>query len=335
VSFATDKTSEDDRSQSTYKEVWSARWTPACEIELVENALLGDSIEIAAVRRFQERLEKVTAVRDAAEAARKAVECDLPDATAMALAKVQMLAVDDGDFVGIAGAAIELGHLARYKDVRKVDTEPLKPLVGQLFLRASLMAPSAARCAEDAAKSVGGALANVQAVALLGEEAAGPLDEDRFTRALDAIADDELASSHVAGVSCALLLERGLISDDVLDQRIARRICPGADPGDGAGFFEGLATRNRYALLSRKSLWARMSEFIESLDDDAFRRAVVALRRAFAAFEAGEARRIVEILSAVWGGGAKELALAVETKVDEAELQALQSDLEGLEDLDL
>src|SRR5262249_2916875 len=131
--------------------VWKARWTPNCEIELVENALRGDSIEIAAVRRFQEDLAEVTSVGKAATIARRAVECDLPDAMSAALAKVQALAVDDADFVGIAGAGVELTHLARYKDVRKIDVEPLRPLVAQLFLRAVLMAPEAARCADDAA----------------------------------------------------------------------------------------------------------------------------------------------------------------------------------------
>jgi hypothetical protein len=334
IGFATDKTSDDDRASSTYKEVWRARWTPTCEIELVENALRGDSIEIAAVRKLDEELAAITAVGAAAALARRSVECDLPDAMASALRQVQTLAVDDADFLGIAGAAVELTHLARYKDVRRVDVEPLKPLVAQLFLRALLMAPEAARCSEEAGRPVGRALAEVQQVAMLREGEAG-IDVDRWTRALDAIADDELADAHVAGVACALLLERGVISDETLDRRVAKRLSPGADPGQGAGFFEGLATRNRYALLSRKTLWTTMSDFIESLDDDAFRRAVVALRRAFGKFEVGEARQIATILGEAWGGGVAALLQAVETKVDEAELATLTSDLEGLEDLDL
>jgi hypothetical protein len=76
-----------------------------------------------------------------------------------------------------------------------------------------------------------------------------------------------------------------------------------------------------------------MSAFVESLDDDAFKRAVVALRRAFGGFDTSEARRIADILAEVWGGGLKELVKAIETKVDDAELSALQSDLEGLDDL--
>lgn len=335
VNFAKDITTDDDRANSTYKEVWKARWTPNCEIELVENALRGDSVEIAAVRLFQEKLAESASVHEAAMLARRAVECDLPDAMAAALARVSALAVDDADFVEIAGAAVELAQLTRYRDVRKFDVTPLRPLVAQLCLRGTLLAPAAARCSEDAASAVGRGLANVQSAILLGEEGDGDLDPERFRRALDAIADDDLAAAHVAGVACALLLERGQLADDVLDRRVAKRLCPGSDPGQGAGFFEGLATRNRYALLSKKTLWTAMSAFIEALDDDDFRRAVVALRRAFAAFEVSEARRIATILSEVWGGGGAALIQAIETKVDEAELSALQSDLEGLEDLDL
>lgn len=335
VSFASDETSDDDRSQSTYKEVWKARWTPSSEIELVENALRGDSIEMAAARKLSEEIDAVTGVGQAAEMAKRSVVCDLPDATAAALAKVQALAVDDNDFIGVASAALELTHLARYKDVRKIDVAPLKPLIAQLFLRATLMAPEASRCADDASKAIGKALSHVQEVAALGDDGGGDIEMSRWARALDVIADDEVANTHVAGVACALLLERGLITDEVLDRRVAKRISPGADPGQGAGFFEGLATRNRYALLSRKTLWTKMSEFIESLDDDAFRRAVVALRRAFAGFESGEARKIATILSDVWQGGGAALLQAIETKVDDAEIAALQSDLEGLEDLDL
>lgn len=334
IGFAEDKTSDSDREQSTYKEVWKARWQPSCEIELVENALRGDSIEIAAVRKLDEDTAAITAVGAAATLARRAVECDLPDAMVAALARVQALAVDDADFAGIAGAAVELTHLARYKDVRRVDVTPLRPLVAQLFLRAVLMAPETARCSEEAGRRVGTALAGVQQVAMLAEDDAG-IDVDRWTRSLDGIADDELADAHVAGVACALLLERGVITDEVLDRRVAKRISPGADPGQGAGFFEGLATRNRYALLSRKTLWSALSAFIESLDDDAFRRAVVALRRAFAKFEMGEARKIATIVGEAWGGGGAALVQAIETKVDEAELATLTSDLEGLEDLDL
>lgn len=332
VGFAENVTSAEDREQSTYKERWKARWTPDCEIQLVENALLGDTVELAAARKVGEMLDAVADVHGAAALSRAAVECDLPEAMGEAMKRVQALAVDDGDFVGVAAATLDLAELFAYKDVRKVDLSKVAPIVAQLFLRGCLLAPDASRCNEDASRKVGAALAFLQAVTHKGA-LEGQLDVALFERTLDAMADDDSTAAHVAGVASAILLERGLASDAVLDRRIARRLSPGVSPTEGAGFFEGLATRNRYALLSRKSLWAAMTTFIEALDDEQFRRTVVALRRAFGSFETSEARRIAGVLAEIWGGGERELLRAVETKVDDAELASIQADLGDLEDL--
>lgn len=331
IAFATNKTSAEDQASSTFKEVWAARWTPDCEITLVDNALLGDTIEIAAARKLGDALAACADILAAAQLVKNAVLCDLHDATEEAFSRVQALSVNDGDFVAIATAALELSHLAAYRDVRQFDMAPLDPLVAQLFLRGVLLAPDASRCNEDAARNVGPALSSLNHVAQVFHD---KLDEERFVRTLDAIADDPFAAPHVAGVACAILLERGKLSDDVLDQRVSRRLSPGVSPTEGAGFFEGLATRNRYALLARKSLWSAMNAFIETLDDEAFKRAVVALRRAFGSFETSEARRIANVLADVWGGGEKDLVQAIETKVDDTEIEALQADLAELGELD-
>ena len=46
-----------------------------------------------------------------------------------------------------------------------------------------------------------------------------------------------------------------------------------------SGWFEGLAQRNRYALLTRLALWEQLDKYVASLDDDEFKRALVFLRR--------------------------------------------------------
>jgi hypothetical protein len=332
IAFATNKTAEEDQASSTFKEIWSARWTPDCEISLVDNALLGDTVEIATARRLGDALAECADILKAAELVKNAVLCDLHDATKEAFSRLQALSINDGDFVAIATAALELSHLAAYRDVRQFDTTPLEPLVAQLFLRGVLLAPDSSRCNEEAARKVGGALSSLHHVAHVFQD---KLDEERFVRTLDSIADDAFAAPHVAGVACAILLERGKLADDMLDQRISRRLSPGISPTEGAGFFEGLATRNRYALLARKSLWTAMNAFIETLDDEAFRRAVVALRRAFGSFETSEARRIATVLAEVWGSGEKDLVRAIETKVDDQELADFEADFDGFGEVDL
>ena len=97
------------------------------------------------------------------------------------------------------------------------------------------------------------------------------------------------------------LLERGLITNESLGREVSRRLSPGIPADLGAGWFEGLSKRNHYALLARQPLWEQLAEYVRSLDDDQFRRAVVFLRRAFGGFSPQEKRHIAENLGECWG----------------------------------
>lgn len=68
----------------------------------------------------------------------------------------------------------------------------------------------------------------------------------------------------------------------------------------GAGWFEGLAMKNHYALIARMSLWENLSGYLDTLDDEDFKRALVFLRRAFADFTSGEKDSIAENLGELW-----------------------------------
>jgi hypothetical protein len=80
-----------------------------------------------------------------------------------------------------------------------------------------------------------------------------------------------------------------------------------------------------------KALWSTLSQYVDALDDEEFRRTLLFLRRAFSKFDQGEVRRVVSLLAELWQGGGKELARVVETKLDEKEIAQVAGDLEGLD----
>lgn len=334
IGFAADVTAASDRARSTYKEVWLARWTPACEIELVDNALRGDSVEEAASQSLAEQLAAARFVTEAAALARRAAACALPKTLAATLEATARLVADAEGLAAIAEAALELAELGRAEAARGESLKGLAELLEQLFLRAVLLAGAAARSGIEAAPAVSRALAQLREVTRFAP-ADADLDEERFRRALDAIADDDRANPKVAGVACALLLEQGALSTLTLERRLVLRLGPGADPAKGAAFFEGLTSQNRFALLALRPLWEAIRAFVDALDDASFLRASVALRRAFAAFEPGEVRQIVATLAEGWGsGGGSALRAALEAPVPPDELVALAGALAGLDDLD-
>jgi hypothetical protein len=113
------------------------------------------------------------------------------------------------------------------------------------------------------------------------------------------------------------------MANEELSSAVSRRISPGVPADLGAGWFEGLSKRNRYALLARQTLWEQLAAYIESLDDEQFKRALVFLRRAFGGFSAVEKRHIAENLGHFWGLNTDQAAELIEKPLDDEEEKKL------------
>ena len=257
---------------------------------------------------------------DAAAVARMAGVCDLPTTLEQAQLAIANLAAESTTFDDLAEAAHELALTVRYGDVRRFSVEPLLPLVEQLFREAALHMMGSANCDDGTAL---GYLEAIHHLNRISQELSELVDEALWEKELMALSNSDAHNPILSGFACALLLERGAIDDDELATELARRLSPGIDADLGAGWFEGLSKRNRYALLSRLSLWRHLEEYIGALEPDEFKRALVFLRRAFESFSAHERRQIAENLGEVWGVHGETASELVEAPLDEEEEKAL------------
>jgi hypothetical protein len=283
---------------TTWAESWALQWTPEAEIAIVEAVLLGETIELAVAFKFKQRLEKCTSVAEASTVIREACECGMSASIELARQTLQRLANDSSDFAALAGATHELGLVIRYGDVRQFDAEPLKPLLEQLFLEGVLALVGASNCDLAAAKKMVVGINELNKVAL---DYTSLIDEPLWVGELQKLAGADHLNPLLSGYACALLVERNLISNEELGPEVSRRLSPGIAADLGAGWFEGLAMRNRYALLTRLALWEQLDKYVASLTDDEFKRALVFLRRAFGDFSPSEKRSITENLGEIWG----------------------------------
>lgn len=150
------------------------------------------------------------------------------------------------------------------------------------------------------------------------------MEESLWIERLQHLAAADDRNPLLSGYACAILLERGLIANDELVREVSRRLSPGIPADLGAGWFEGLAKRNRYSLLARQPLWEALGAYIHSLDDDQFKRALVFLRRAFGGFSAQEKRHICENLGEFWGVQGEQASELIEQPLTEKEEQTLK-----------
>lgn len=324
VSFAQQQAVSQDNA--TWSEHWVARWTPEAEIELVESALKGDTVEGAASFAMKERVEGAGKMGDIALVIEDACCCGMERAVGYATAALQRMAVDAASVEDLANTAQRLSVVVQYGNIRRIDAKPLEPILQQLFYRACLILEPACVCDDAASKVILTAMEQLNSTALAHDF----LDSEEWIKVLDNISERDDLNTKLSGFAAAILLERGSMDTQQLRTEVSRRLSKGIPADLGAGWFEGLALKNRYALIARLSLWESLNDYLVTLDDEEFKRALVFLRRAFADFTAAEKDQIAENLGEVLGLNGQEVSEAVNAVLDEGAQQMI----EGLDDFD-
>lgn len=314
------------QDSATWAEGWNVRWTPECEITLVESALKGDTVELAASFELKERVESAGNMSTVAEAIEDAFYCGMSNAASYAVFALQAMAVDSVSFEELAQTAFRLSNAVSYGDIRQADSTPLIPIIKQLFYRACLIMTSACVCDEEASGHIAEAMNMLNSVELAQDF----LDTEDWITALTETAHRDDLNTKLSGFAAAILLERSRMNNDELKIEVSRRLSKGIPAELGAGWFEGLTMKNRYGLIARLSLWESIDEYIQSLDDEEFKRALVSLRRAFADFSAGEKDSIAENLGEIWGLNGEQVSEILNAELDEASKEQISA----LEDFD-
>ena len=309
---------------ANWGEYWTVRWTPEVEIEVVEASLLGDTVEGAAAFALKERGAACATIAQAAAVFQDAFLCGMPAAARHALLVLQGLSVDAAALTDVADTAVRLSLTVRYGDLRRFDPAPVVPLLQRLFLRACLTLEDACRCDAKTAPAVTAAMDQLNRLQLEHD----CLEGERWLELLRRVSDRDDLNTLCSGFAMAALLERGEADEALLAREISRRLSPGVPAELGAGWFEGLASKNRYALIARLSLWRHLDGYLSALDEGQFRRALVFLRRAFSGFTPAEKGDIAENLGEIWGVNRDQAAEALTGELTQSEQEALK----GLED---
>ena len=302
-------------------EYWELRWTAEVEIQVVESALLGDTIEGAAAFALKERSDESASIAQAAAIFQDAFLCGMPAAASHALSVLQGLSVDSAGIDQVAETASQLSLVVRYGNLRRFDPAPVVPLIEQLYLRACLTLADACVCDAKAAPAVTQAMDRLNTLQLSHDF----LEEGRWLDLLASLSDRDDLNTRCSGFAMAILLERGKADEELLAREVSRRLSTGVPAELGAGWFEGLAGKNRYALIARLSLWRHLDDYLSGLDEDAFRRGLVFLRRAFADFSPGEKNDIAENLGEIWGVDPRQAAEVLRNDITQAEQAVLDS----------
>ncbi len=324
ISFAVRQAVNQERA--TWAEQWQLRWTPEAEIQIVEAVLKGDTVEQAASFALRERTMGEVGIAGIAAVIEDACSCGMATSMEYAIHALQQTAAEAVAVTEIAETAERLSLVLRYGDIRRLNREPLVPILSQLFLRACLIVAGECVCDDEAAKRMAQAMSTLHEVSVNHDF----LDRERWLGVLAEIAGRDDLNTRLSGLAATILLEAGQMNSEELGREVERRLSRGIPADLGAGWFAGLSSRNHYALIGRLTLWEKLSGYLDTLDDEEFKRALLFLRRAFADYSSMEKDQIAENLGEIWQVNPEEVSQVLCETLTEDAMELL----EGLEDFD-
>lgn len=318
IDFAKIKKSNQDNA--TWAENWILQWTPEAEIQIVESVLKGDTIVDAVAFVLSEKLSEATKISDIAEVIEAAFNCGLPKIVEGAKRSLDEMANGAIAMCDIADTVSKLSNMISFGDIRKLDREPLVPIVKRLCIRASLMLVGESACDDIAAATLADDIQKIHSVFMMQDF----LDESFWFDKLIELSNRDDLNTKISGLATAILLDAGKIDELTLRMEVSRRLSMGMPAELGANWFAGLSMRNHYALIGRLTLWESLSEYLDTLDEEEFRRSVVFLRRAFVEYSAKEKDMIAENLGEIWGLNAQAVSEIINSEIKEVDTEILE-----------
>ena len=318
IDFAKIKKSNQDNA--TWAENWILQWTPEAEIQIVESVLKGDTIVDAVAFVLGEKLSEATKISEIAEVIEDAFNCGLPKIVEGAKRSLDEMANGAIAMSDIADTVSKLSNMISFGDIRKLDREPLVPIVKRLCIRASLMLVGESACDDIAAATLADDIQKIHSVFMMQDF----LDESFWFDKLIELSNRDDLNTKISGLATAILLDAGKIDELTLRMEVSRRLSMGMPAELGANWFAGLSMRNHYALIGRLTLWESLSEYLDALDEEEFRRSVVFLRRAFVEYSAKEKDMIAENLGEIWGINAQAVSEIINSEIKEVDTEILE-----------
>jgi len=318
IDFA--KIERNRQDNATWAENWILQWTPEAEIQIVESVLKGDTIDEAVAFVLGERLNNAISISEIADIIEAAFNCGIPKIVEGAGRKLDEMASGAVSIHEIAVTTSKLSDMILFGDIRKLDRKPLEPIVKRLCIRAALILAGESACDDMAAVILVEDIQSIHNVFVLHDF----LDKDLWFDKLMEVSNRDDLNTKISGLATAILLDTGKTDENTLRIEVARRLSAGMPAELGANWVAGLSIRNHYALIGRLTLWESLSEYMDSLDEEEFRRSLVFLRRAFVDYSSKEKDMIAENLGEIWGLNAAVVSEIINSEVKEVDTEILE-----------
>jgi hypothetical protein len=279
-------------AKGTFWEIWRMQWQPEFAVGLIEAAVWGNTVPVAASNFARDAANKATELPALTALLDRTLLADLPDAVHHVMARVQNEAAVSSDVAQLMRALPPLAQVQRYGNVRQTDVDLVGGIVEGLVLRICIGLPPACASLNDEAagqmfdliSQTNGAVSLIQNTDLLAS----------WQTTLRQLADQSGIHGLIAGRCCRLLLDAGKLDSNETATRMGLALSIAVQPEHAAAWVEGFLKESGLLLLHDEVLWQVLDDWVTRLHPDTFTALLPLLRRTFSTFHAPERRQMGE-----------------------------------------
>ena len=278
--------------KGSFHEHWRVQWQPDFVVRLIEMALWGNTVQIAASKYVQHKAKAAQDLSELTTLLDDTLLADLPDAVATLTQELENKAALTNDVTHLMEALPPLVQVLRYGNVRKTDASQITQVLSGLIPRICIGLPMACSSLDDdAASDMYQRLVQAHsALQILADEAHNAL----WTQSLQSLVDSPNIHGLVVGRAMRLLFDTSVISSSEAARHLGLALSRASEPAQAAAWIEGFLKDSGIVLLHDESLWKVLDDWLQGLSDDVFTLLVPLLRRTFVTFSAAERRQMGE-----------------------------------------
>lgn len=286
---------DSNRSQGSFKEIWTLSWQPESSLYLNEMSIWGSSILTATQYYLEHKVKATEDIASIAQLLENVLLSGLDKSLSYTLQKLDELTSQNHDPHVILDTLKPLINVMRYGSVRQIATAHLQQVIEHLSIRLMLSLPSySLQLNPDMAQEftpklqlLHDLLQQLDQVALL----------DLWHETLHKLLQQEQMQGYLHGYCVRLAKSLQLIDQNDVQQYLSRALSLGQTMEHSAAWFEGFLTGQALLLIHEIELWQIVNTWIKQIPEEQFIDLLPILARTAASFEPAEAQQILQKVS--------------------------------------
>ena len=278
------------RSKGTFKETWALNWSPEILLDIIDKAIWGNSIEIAAQNYLQHLAKETTHVQEITKLIDQAILGQLFATVDFLIKRIDALISVSYDVPILFETVVPLINIYRYSDIRKTDETVLLTLIEGLLLKININLETACYgLNEESSNTLFNHISSLNThISLIDNQHL----EDDWYAAIASVVDKDQVSYIIQGAANRILFDQQLLDIESVSNAMSRALSVGKEPIQSTYWIEGFLKGSALILVIDHVIWNMLYTWITSLDNDKFNELIPILRRTFSRYGPEERKQI-------------------------------------------